>query len=237
MSIPLISDLKDIVGTYTTEPEYKNLIKIDPYNYNETKLIKNTFSSLPISLIMKINDTYKKVPEIIEAYLKFINTKFKEQKYNFSYPKYDKIDPEYVFGLILNIPTEEEIIKYFEKEKKSNSNFPSFGKFKAKIKQIFVLNHSMYMYYIYNILEKCSDSIRDIFEDTENMESLLFEKNVGLYERFTNYNNKEFESNDTDLLDPLYRTIIEEENLYHTSQISDDLVFKHLDIILKQNGY
>jgi hypothetical protein len=233
--IPIISDLKDIVGTYISEEEYKILMKNDPENYTESKLIKNTFSSLPISLILKINNAWKQVDEIINDFLLFINTNIKDPKVNFLCPKYNRIDPEFVFGLILAAGSIDQMDKYFENESFSNRNF-DFPRFKRKIVSVFKSDHIKHEYYIYNIIMKCKNSIPIIAIDCDEFNKILsgFPE---LNDRYIKYIESQVNSNN--FIDSwfVYHTTIESENLYYTNTISNELILKYLDVCLKNAGF
>ena len=163
----------------------------------------------------------------MKVYLKFINTKMKNIEHNFLFPNKNKIDLEFVFGLILSKPTNDEISQYFSKEKKSNINF-DFETFENKIRFTIESNQLESKYYIYSIILKCTGKC--FFDTSDEIEEFLDSAYPELYKRFCSSNHN--------ILDLAYSRIMEkEENIYHTTDVPNDIIVKYLDIILTEKGH
>ena len=63
----LISNLSDIVGSYTDEKTYQNLIKHSPKTFTKSKLVKNLTNDIPLDelvLFSKAHNYAKRMARI-----------------------------------------------------------------------------------------------------------------------------------------------------------------------------
>ena len=94
MSLPNV--LENIVGEYTDEKDYKNLIKFNPKVHTSEKLVCKQLTNVPEDTIIKFRDSYNRSLILIDKFVE-----------DGSYLDYNpdtifiKVDPNYVTGIIM----------------------------------------------------------------------------------------------------------------------------------------
>jgi hypothetical protein len=69
MSLPNV--LENIVGEYTDEDDYKNLIKFNPKVHTSEKLVCKQLTNVPEDTIIKFRDSYNKSLVLIKEFVKY----------------------------------------------------------------------------------------------------------------------------------------------------------------------
>jgi hypothetical protein len=237
MSLPNV--LENIVGEYTDEDDYKNLIKFNPKVHTSEKLVCKQLTNVPEDTIIKFRDSYNKSLVLIKEFVKY-------KGYQKSYNELDffKIDSNYVTGLLMmgmnnfeeeKISSSKDIGYYFEKKKKS---------YKEDV------------LYMYKIFERCrysyteySNMIEDFINKIlDNTSISIFNKLLNYIEISEGFKYNKLPADNNNLHDwfsaidsfviLVYNNILNgEDNFFNTStendfELTEDLMYKYLDLTL-----